>query len=380
MNQIAIQTTKPSDTATQQYTSHHAGQQQHILAKRICSNNNLEHMHINSNGMDHQNQSLPPMRRCFSLIDDLIDHQNRQTKLNDDLSLFNDHNQMINIDFLTTELAQTTTGLNGIQTINQNNNNNQQNKIINATNNNNPNANNTISIQFINTDNLVTSNETIQLINPNSLTNTSNIQTLKPITNFPKLDDKTPQPVLLIMPPQQTNPTITKIQSDTSQLSNKNSPGVLRFESIIDSVATNGSTQMSLDTDKSKDDKSMNNQTVSEQDRSMNDDADCSTQSFAALPRVYKPCVVCGDKSSGYHYGVSSCEGCKGFFRRSVQKSMQYTCQKDQDCVINRVTRNRCQFCRFKKCFSVGMSKEGIEICFRFSTLLEIYFNIKFEM
>ncbi|XP_030644559.1 retinoic acid receptor beta-like isoform X3 [Chanos chanos] len=77
-------------------------------------------------------------------------------------------------------------------------------------------------------------------------------------------------------------------------------------------------------------------------------------------PRVYKPCFVCQDKSSGYHYGVSACEGCKGFFRRSIQKNMVYTCHRDKNCIINKVTRNRCQFCRLQKCFTVGMSKESV--------------------
>ncbi|XP_077997236.1 retinoic acid receptor beta-like isoform X2 [Glandiceps talaboti] len=77
-------------------------------------------------------------------------------------------------------------------------------------------------------------------------------------------------------------------------------------------------------------------------------------------PRVYKPCFVCQDKSSGYHYGVSSCEGCKGFFRRSIQKNMQYTCHRERKCIINKVTRNRCQYCRLQKCFEVGMSKECV--------------------
>lgn len=37
-------------------------------------------------------------------------------------------------------------------------------------------------------------------------------------------------------------------------------------------------------------------------------------------PRVYKPCFVCQDKSSGYHYGVSACEGCKVGLRASLHK------------------------------------------------------------
>ncbi|XP_023665611.2 retinoic acid receptor beta isoform X4 [Paramormyrops kingsleyae] len=85
-----------------------------------------------------------------------------------------------------------------------------------------------------------------------------------------------------------------------------------------------------------------------------------SPPSPPAPPRIYKPCFVCQDKSSGYHYGVSACEGCKGFFRRSIQKNMVYTCHRDKNCIINKVTRNRCQYCRLQKCFSVGMSKESV--------------------
>ncbi|VDM74745.1 unnamed protein product, partial [Strongylus vulgaris] len=69
-------------------------------------------------------------------------------------------------------------------------------------------------------------------------------------------------------------------------------------------------------------------------------------------------CKVCGDKASGYHYGVTSCEGCKGFFRRSIQKRMEYRCLRDGDCSIFKQNRNRCQACRFKKCVVVGMSRE----------------------
>lgn len=72
-------------------------------------------------------------------------------------------------------------------------------------------------------------------------------------------------------------------------------------------------------------------------------------------------CKVCGDVASGFHYGVHACEGCKGFFRRSIQQNIQYKkCLKNESCPIMRVNRNRCQQCRFKKCLLVGMSRDAV--------------------
>ncbi|XP_055272729.1 nuclear receptor subfamily 1 group D member 2 [Moschus berezovskii] len=106
-----------------------------------------------------------------------------------------------------------------------------------------------------------------------------------------------------------------------------------------------------------------------------NDRIDCSMKtSKSSAPGVTKShsgvtkfsgmvllCKVCGDVASGFHYGVHACEGCKGFFRRSIQQNIQYKkCLKNENCSIMRMNRNRCQQCRFKKCLSVGMSRDAV--------------------
>ncbi|XP_076023286.1 nuclear receptor subfamily 4immunitygroup A member 1 [Genypterus blacodes] len=71
-------------------------------------------------------------------------------------------------------------------------------------------------------------------------------------------------------------------------------------------------------------------------------------------------CAVCGDNASCQHYGVRTCEGCKGFFKRTVQKNSKYVCLANKDCPVDKRRRNRCQFCRFQKCLAVGMVKEVV--------------------
>ncbi|XP_077058744.1 peroxisome proliferator-activated receptor gamma isoform X2 [Siphateles boraxobius] len=70
-------------------------------------------------------------------------------------------------------------------------------------------------------------------------------------------------------------------------------------------------------------------------------------------------CRVCGDKASGFHYGVHACEGCKGFFRRTIRLKLVYD-HCELHCRIHKKSRNKCQYCRFQKCLMVGMSHNAI--------------------
>lgn len=97
-------------------------------------------------------------------------------------------------------------------------------------------------------------------------------------------------------------------------------------------------------------------------------------------------CAICGDRATGKHYGASSCDGCKGFFRRSVRKNHLYTCRFvtcrvyfhsyykkfsnfssvrgcrfSRNCVVDKDKRNQCRYCRLRKCFKAGMKKEAVQ-------------------
>lgn len=75
-----------------------------------------------------------------------------------------------------------------------------------------------------------------------------------------------------------------------------------------------------------------------------------------------KLCLVCGDIASGFHYGVSSCEACKAFFKRTIQGNIDYSCPANGDCEITKRRRKACQACRFQKCLGVGMLREGVRL------------------
>lgn len=60
-------------------------------------------------------------------------------------------------------------------------------------------------------------------------------------------------------------------------------------------------------------------------------------------------------------FSLYSCEGCKGFFKRTVRKDLTYACREDKNCTIDKRQRNRCQYCRYQKCLICGMKREAVQ-------------------
>ncbi|EOA92963.1 Nuclear receptor subfamily 1 group I member 3, partial [Anas platyrhynchos] len=52
-------------------------------------------------------------------------------------------------------------------------------------------------------------------------------------------------------------------------------------------------------------------------------------------------------------------EGCKGFFRRSINKGVHFTCPFARSCPVTKAKRRQCQACRLQKCLDVGMRKDS---------------------
>jgi hypothetical protein len=95
------------------------------------------------------------------------------------------------------------------------------------------------------------------------------------------------------------------------------------------------------------------------------------TVSYAGGTHRSKICSVCHCASENYHlnYGVSTCNSCRAFFRRSVQNSnfldsdgefVNYTCKTGGKCSVSADTRRSCRWCRFTACKVAGMDTKGV--------------------
>ncbi|XP_069141007.1 nuclear hormone receptor E75-like [Argopecten irradians] len=91
-------------------------------------------------------------------------------------------------------------------------------------------------------------------------------------------------------------------------------------------------------------------------------------ESYAEMKTTYTEklgvsCQICGCKSSGFHYGAYTCEGCKAFFHRCTKKNIIFQkCTKGANCRSNNGSKYRCRLCRYQKCVQAGMSIDAIRV------------------
>ncbi|CAB3400083.1 unnamed protein product [Caenorhabditis bovis] len=87
--------------------------------------------------------------------------------------------------------------------------------------------------------------------------------------------------------------------------------------------------------------------------------------SYSLIPNHEKEpnskCHICGDVATGRHYGAIACNGCKGFFRRTIRKNYSYRCRFGNTCSIDKSNRAICRFCRYMKCVNSGMKEDQVQ-------------------
>ncbi|CAD5121735.1 DgyrCDS10212 [Dimorphilus gyrociliatus] len=103
------------------------------------------------------------------------------------------------------------------------------------------------------------------------------------------------------------------------------------------------------------------------------EDDDSSYDSYSESPpkkrrkkmRKYKTnlkCLICEAPATGLHYGVTTCEACKVFYRRGINKYQNFKCQNGRNmCNPCSNFSFACKLCRYQKCINVGMSRTRIK-------------------
>ncbi|CAH8637031.1 unnamed protein product [Schistosoma haematobium] len=155
------------------------------------------------------------------------------------------------------------------------------------------------------------------------------------------------------------NPALLIHNKQTLMKRNK----IYKNTELNDTINCNSSVEEGDDDDVDGNENNDDDEEEEEEEDDINDTVEESedVSSSNCTDDIQHLCQVCGDRSSGKHYGQYTCEGCKSFFKRSVRKSANYVCRSGGQCPVDAQRRNQCQACRLSRCLLAGMKKSAVQ-------------------